>query len=126
MAEAVVTKAYRIKMLKARAGDLELPPITQMAFGKGGVDSSGAVKTPTTEQTALNDQLGVKDISSHSYPTDTSCKYICTLGESDYAGEEISEIALVDDDGDLAAIKNFLPKGKDSDLEMEFAVTDEF
>ena len=57
MAEAVVTKAYRIKMLKARAGDLELPPITQMAFGKGGVDLDGTVKTPTTEQTALNDQL---------------------------------------------------------------------
>ena len=126
MAEAVVTKAYRIKMLKARAGDIELPPITQMAFGKGGVDSGGTVLTPSTDQTTLNDELGRKDISSHSYPTDTSCRYLCALGESDYAGEQISEIALVDSDGDLAAIKNFLPKGKDSDLEMEFAVTDEF
>ena len=126
MAEAVVTKAYRIKMLKARAGDLELPPITKMAFGKGGVDSGGTVKTPTTDQTALNDELGRKDITSHSYPTDTSCTYICALGESDYAGEQISEIALVDSEETIAAIKNFLPKGKDSDLEMEFAVTDEF
>lgn len=126
MAEAVVTKAYRIKMLKARAGDLELPPITKMAFGDGGVDSDGTVKTPTTEQTALNNELGRKDISSHTYPSDTSCKYICSLSETDFAGEKINEIALVDSEGTLAAIKNFTDKGKDDDLEMDFEVTDEF
>ena len=126
MADAVVTKAYRIKMLKARAGDATLPAITYMAFGRGGVDDEGTVLTPDTGQTALNDEIGRKPISSHSYPSDTSCKYICTLSETDFAGESISEIALVDADGDLAAIKNCTPKGKDSDLEMEFAVTDEF
>ena len=53
-------------------------------------------------------------------------RYECTLENDELVGQYISELALYDEDGDLVAIKNFLRKGKDSDLEMVFQMDDEF
>ena len=39
---------------------------------------------------------------------------------------EISEMALIDEDGDTVAIKNFLKKPKDEDMEMDFEIDDNF
>lgn len=126
MADAIVTKKARIKMLKARAGDETLPKISKMAFGSGGISPEGAVIEPDPDQEALKSQLLQKDIDSHSYITDTQCRYVCTLSADELAGQSISEIALVDAEGDLVAIKNFSAKGKDDDLEMTFNVDDIF
>jgi hypothetical protein len=46
------------------------------------------------------------------------------LEKTELAGYKISELALYDEDGDLVAIKNCLPKGKDDDLEMTFQIDD--
>lgn len=126
MAEAVVTKLARNKMLKARAGDLALPKIVGMAFGSGGVDPQGIVIIPSDTQNALNTELLRKEIDSKTYVSDVECKYEVTLETEDLPGQSISEIALYDEVGDLVAIKNFLPKKKDSDLEMIFQISDMF
>lgn len=126
MADAVVTKAARRKMLKARAGDAVLPKIVGMAFGDGGIGSGGAVIEPTLEQDTLNNELYRKVVDGHSYLSDTKCRYTCTLDPPELAGKSISELALYDEDGDLVAIKNFTAKGKDGDLEMTFNVDDVF
>ena len=126
MADAVVTLLAKTKMLKARAGEIALPKIVGMAFGEGGVDGSGAVITPSESQTALNSQLLRKAVSGYSFLSGTKCRYTCTLANNELVGKFISEIALYDSDGDLVAIKNFLPKGKDGDLEITFQVDDEF
>ena len=121
----VITLKARVKLCKARAGDLQpLPPIVKMVFGDGGVDEEGEPIAPTTEQTALNHQLLSKDIESHSYTSTTTCKYKCTIDPDELPGEFISEIGLVDSDGDLVAIKTFLKKGHDEGLEMTFTVED--
>lgn len=121
---AIVTVNARKKMLKARAGDAKLPKITGFAFGNGGVDSGGSVIEPLETANALNNELLRKEVSGHEFTSDLVCRYICTLGKSELAGYKISEIALYDEDGDLVAIKNFLPKGKDEDLEMTFQIDD--
>lgn len=126
MAEAVVTKAARKKMVKARAGDIVLPKIVGMAFGCGGVSSDGSVLEPSPEQTALNQELMRKEVDGHEYLNDTTCRYTCTLGYADLAGEDISELGLYDAEGDLVAVKNFSAKGKDADIEMTFNVDDTF
>lgn len=126
MANAVVTKVGREKMLKARAGDISLPKITKMAFGSGGVGSGGAVIEPTTEQTSLNNELMRKAVDGHAYMSDTVCRYTCTLLPEELAGKSISELGLVDEEEDIIAIKNFSAKGKDSDLEMTFNIDDSF
>ena len=126
MAEAIITKKARNKMLRARAGDDTLPKISQMAFGSGGVSGDGAVIPPDPDQSELKAELLKKNIDSHEYISETQCRYVCTLTAEELAGKSISEIALVDADGDLVAIKNFSAKGKDDDLEMTFNVDDIF
>lgn len=126
MAEAVVTLSAKKKMVKARAGVAELPKIIGMAFGNGGVDAGGVVIAPTDTQNTLNNELLRKELTSFSFLTDTKCRYVCILENNELVGASISEVALYDEDGDLVAIKNFLPKGKDSDLEMTMQIDDEF
>lgn len=126
MANALVTLMARNKMLRARAGEITLPRITEFAFGNGGIDGSGQPKEPTDTQSELNNEIFRKPIDGYKMLSATKCRYTCTLLNSELAGENISEIGLVDEDGDLVAIKNFKSKGKDDDLEMEFQLDDTF
>ena len=126
MADAVVTLSAKTKMMKARAGAVTLPKIVGMAFGNGGVDASGNVITPLATQTSLKNELLRKAINNYAFLSDTKCRYTCTLANNELAGKSISEIALYDEEGDLVAIKNFLAKGKDADIEMTLQMDDEF
>lgn len=126
MGDAVVTLAARKKMLRARAGEIALPPVKGFAFGNGGVDEAGNVKVPVETQTALNSELLRKEIDGYTMVSDTKCRYACTLAYGDLADEVISEVAVYDAEGDLVSIKNFKPKHKDGDIEMTFQIDDEF
>lgn len=122
----VITKAARQKMVQARAGAITLPKILGMAFGDGGVDSDGEVAAPADSQSELTNELYRKEIDGYSFPEDTTCRYECTLDGSELAGEEISEVGLYDEDGDIVCIKTFMKKGKDDDVEQTYALDDIF
>lgn len=122
----VITVAGRQKLVRARAGAITLPAIVGMAFGDGGVDGNGNVITPSANQSALNNQLLRKPVDGYTFPTTTSCRYTCTLTESELAGKAISELGLYDSAGDIVCIKNMTPKGKDDDIEMAFELDDIF
>ena len=92
----------------------------------GGVDSSGNVIAPNENQTKLNHELFRKTIDGYSFINDTTCRYECTLSESELAGEYISEIGLYDSAGDIVCIKTFTKKGKDGDIEMTYTLDDVF
>lgn len=127
MAEnVIITKKARENMVKARAGALALPKITGMAFGNGGVDEAGAVIKPGEDHVALASELFRKEINGFEFVEDTTCRYTCTLTEPELAGEDISEVGLYDENGDIACIKNFKAKGKDGDMEMTFTLDDVF
>ncbi len=121
---AITTDSAKKKMLFARAGKQTLPSITAMVFGSGGVDADGNVIEPKAGQEQLTQEIYRKDIDKVEVVSDTQVRYYCTLEENELAGEEISEIALADSDGDLVAIKNFMAKGKDGDFKMVFKVND--
>ena len=121
---AVVTIKAREKMLKARAGVSTLSKITGFAFGNGGVDGSGNILPPTENQNTLNNELLRKEIEGYEFISNLVCRYSCSLDKDELSGCKISEIALFDEDGDLVAIKNCMPKGKDDDLEMTFLIDD--
>ena len=122
----IITKKSREKLVKARAGAIQLPKIVGMAFGNGGVDASGTVIPPTEAQSGLASEIYRKEIDGYSFPEDTTCRYECTLSESELAGEEISEIGLYDEDGDIVCIKTFMRKGKDDDVEQTYTLDDIF
>lgn len=126
MADAIITLTAKAKMVKARAGEITLPKIVGMAFGDGGTNSSGSVIAPDETQIMLNSELLRKSIDGYEFLSDTKCRYKCTLKNDELVGKYISELALYDEDGDLVAIKNFLQKGKDADLEMTIVMDDEF
>lgn len=122
----IITKKARVKLVKARAGAITLPKIVGMAFGNGGVDTSGQVIPPTETQTGLTNEIYRKEIDSYSFPEDTTCRYVCTLTETECVGEEISEIGLYDEEGDIVCVKTFMRKGKDDDVEQTYTLDDIF
>lgn len=123
----VITVAARQKLVQARAGAITLPKVVGMAFGDGGVDSSGTVIPPTENQQTLNNELYRKVIDKYTVASDgLSVRYECTLEESELAGEEISECGLYDEDGDIICIKTFTRKGKDDDVEQTYTLDDIF
>lgn len=123
---AVVVNLARNKMLKARAGELSFPQITGMAFGTGGVDASGNPIIPTRGMTALRNEIFRKEIDGYEFISDLVCRYACTLAKAECVGKSISEIAMIDADGDVVAIKSFLAKGKDDDMQVTFQIDDQF
>ena len=123
---ATITVLARKKMVRARAGEPVNLKIAGMAFGNGGSDDSGSVIPVSDAQTGLNHEILRKPVDGHEFRDETTCRYFCTLENEELVGESISEIALYDEDGDIVAIKNFRPKGKDDDLEMTFNVDDMF
>lgn len=127
MAGTTVTIRAKKKMLQARAGIIsQLPRITHMAFGDGGVDSGGNVIDHSPSANALNHELLRKAIDGYTVISDTCIRYACTLAESDLAGVYISECGLIDADGDFVALKSFLQKGKDADMQVVFECEDTF
>lgn len=122
----IITKKSREKLVKARAGAIQLPKIVGMVFGDGGVDASGNVIPPTESQSGLTNEIFRKELDGYSFPADTTCRYECTLTESELAGEEISEIGLCDSEGDVVCIKTFKRKGKDDDVEQTYTLDDIF
>lgn len=122
--KAITTTIAKKKMLLARAGQQELPAITQMVFGSGGVNLAGEVLEPSEGQQELREEIYRKDIEKVEIVSDTQIRYYCTLNENELIDKDISEIALADADGDLVTIKNFKTKGKDSDFQMTFKIND--
>lgn len=124
---ALVTRKGRQKMARARA-EGTIPKIAKMAFGTGGADAEGRPAAPEEGQEDLKAKVCEAEISSREVSEDgLSCRYVCVLpAGSDADGAFLSELALVDEAGDAVGIKNFAPKGKDADCEMEFAVDDVF
>jgi len=123
----VITDRRREKLCKATSGAVSaIAAITQVAFGDQGVDSAGAVVPPTGAQTALVHEVGRYPIDGVAYPLPTTARYTVTIPKGDLAGVSLSEAALVDADGELCAVRNMLPKGKDAGVEFIFTFDDEF
>lgn len=126
-ANSVITKARRVNLAKITSGALEgIPKITHIAFGDQGVDTDGQPLTPTEDQQALHHEVGRYEIDGVTNPAETTNRYTVTVPEDDLVGLSISEMALIDAAGVFAAVKNFLPKGKDGDVKFTFEFDDEF
>lgn len=120
----VITKTARRKLVRAKAGAQDLPKIIGVAFGDGGVDEEGTIIPPDEDQTELRHELHRKQIDGYEFVNDTTCRYRCTLIENELSGEEISEVGLYDEDGDIVEIKAFMRKGKDPDIRQTFTIDD--
>ena len=55
-----------------------------------------------------------------------SAVYTATLGVGECTGKYISEIGLIDEEGDIVAIRTFLPMGKTEDIPLVFDMDEIF
>ena len=125
MANTVITDYRREQLCKITSGAIStLAPIAEVAFG--GVDEAGNVLQPVGNQQALTHEIGRYAIDKVEYPVATTARYTVTIPAADLAGEQISEAALVDSEGNFCAIRNMLAKGKDEGVAFIFTFDDEF
>lgn len=125
MGRSVVTTVAIRKMLQARAGIQPLAKIVGVAFGDGAV-VDGLLAQPDPDHPYLKNEIYRQENDGYTIISDTCIRYTCTLAKETLKGNRINEMALYDADGDLVAIKSFLDKGKDEDIEMVFEIDDTF
>ncbi len=99
--------------------------ITHIAVGSCGVNSDNSVIVPLAENVALKNEVVRKPYTSSTKTSDTSYEYTIKLEENELVGTFISEMALIDEDGDVVAFSNFLAKGKD-ETEVTFTIEDNY
>lgn len=126
MSDFVMVNAAKRRTLGARAGMQSLSPIKGVAFGNGAVNDSGEVISPSAEETSLKNELFRKDMRSFAAISDFCIRYTCVLEANELAGERINEVALIDSDGDIVAVKAFSSKEKDGDTVMVLDIDDIF
>uniref|UniRef100_UPI00405635B1 phage tail protein n=1 Tax=Agathobacter sp. TaxID=2021311 RepID=UPI00405635B1 len=126
MSKVVNTKLGKIKMLRARKGEIELPHIVGIALGNGAENEDGTIKEYLEEDVSLYNELTRKEYVSCEKINDTRYRYRIELAEDELAGEKINEAAVYDSEGDLIAIRVFSNKIKDADMEMAFEFDDIF
>lgn len=123
MAKSVITEVRRRKMAEASHTTGTIPKITHIALGSGGVTEDGEVITPLAENVQLNKEIVRKPYTSSQKVSETAYSYTIKLDKDELVGKYISEMALIDEEGDVVAFSNFLSKGKD-DNEVTFTVED--
>lgn len=123
--KSVITKIRRKKMAKASHTTGSIAKITHIALGSGGVNADGTVIVPLAENVALKSEVVRKPYTSSTKTSDTSYEYTIKLEENELVGTFISEMALIDEDGDVVAFSNFLAKGKD-ETEVTFTIEDNY
>jgi hypothetical protein len=126
---SVITLYRREVLTQATSGGINtpIPPITQIAFGDGGVDGGGDPVPPSGVATALTHEVARYNIDAPpTYPVTTTARYVVTIPANDLIGATINEAALVDQTGALCAIKTMFSKGKDSGVVFTFTFDDEF
>ena len=121
--ESVTSKIRRKKMAEASRYGNVLAKAKWIALGSGGVDEDGKIITPLEENVALRNEIIRKEYSGVSQESDTAFEYTIHLGENELVGEYISEIALIDEDGDFMVSAVFLPQGKD-ETETTYKIVD--
>ena len=123
--KSVITKIRRKKMAEASHTTGTVAKITHIALGSGGVNADGTVIVPLAENVALKKEVVRTPYTSSTKTSDTSYEYTIKLEEDELVGTFISEMALIDEDGDVVAFSNFLAKGKD-ETEVTFTIEDNY
>ncbi len=127
MDNAIITLYRRIKLAQITSGYIkELPKIKYIAFGDGGVDANGNITAPSENQAELNHEFCRYEIEGFEFPVKTTVRYKVNIPRAEQAGKMFNEMALVDETGNLCAIKNMYTKQKDDDVIFSFEFDDEF
>ena len=122
MGKAILLNQAKEKILRSRFNGSGGIVITDFAFGTGAGENA---YTPTADQTSLKNEI-IRKKADKAQISERCFRYTGVLGAMDANGQYISEIGLVDSDGDLVCIKTFNKKLKTDESEMVFKIDDTF
>jgi phage-related tail fiber protein len=122
----ITTKKARVKIAVARELGGTISKITQISVGNGGLKDDGTPKAFDPNQNGLYGEI-VKFNVPPATRAENKNTYKLVIEQSDTSvdGKKISEIGLIDAEGDLVAAQTFLPKIKDANSEFVFTLTEE-
>lgn len=124
---SVITWYRRAKLAQITSGGInKLPPITHIAFGDGGLDADGKPIVLDEMQTELVNEFCRYEVDRVTYPVETTVRYTVTIPRAEQVGKKFNEMALVDEERNLCAIKTMFTKQKDDDVIFTFEFDDEF
>ena len=109
----VITDKHREKLARATHTTGQIAKVSKIALGIGGMDG-GDVRVPSGGDTGLKTEIVRKEFTASEQITDFCYEYALSLEAGELVGEDISEMALIDDDDDFVCILCFLPKTKDN------------
>lgn len=120
------TTDYRAAFAQAIGTTGTIAKIVKMAFGTAGeVDGQGN-PAPPSDNGNLNNVVLTQNITSVTYPVETSVCFEAEIEAGDYTGD-INEVALIDEDDRTAAKMRLLTsKGIDAESGAVFRWTVEF
>ena len=125
LSDAILLNQAKRKMLKSRFDETTSCLVAGFVFGTGyGKDNKPY--EPDPDQTSLLNEVVRKPLDSKVRINDGCYRYTGMLNEIEGNGQYISEIGLIDEDGELICIKTFDKKIKNKEAEMTFRIDDMF
>lgn len=120
------TTDYRAAFAQAIGTTGTIAKIVKMAFGIAGETDEQGNPAPPSDNGNLNNVVLTKDITSVTYPVETSVQFEAEIEAGDYTGA-INEVALIDEEDRTAAKMRLLTsKGIDAESGAVFRWTIEF
>ena len=120
------TTDYRAAFSQAIGTTGQMAKIVKMAFGIAGETDDQGNPAPPSDNGNLNNVVLTKDITSVTYPVETSVQFEAEIEAGDYSGN-INEVALIDEEERTAAKMRLLTsKGIDAESGAVFRWTIEF
>lgn len=120
------TTDYRAAFAQAIGTTGQIAKIVKMAFGIAGETDDLGNPAPPSDNGNLNNVVLTKDITSVTYPVETSVQFEAEIEAGDYTGA-INEVALIDEEDRTAAKMRLLTsKGIDAESGAVFRWTIEF
>ncbi|MDV6235833.1 phage tail protein [Leptospira ellisii] len=96
----------------------------EIAFGTGGL-SGGIPRVPQNEDTGLQNEVFRKQVEIGS-DLSGGRNFKSTVKQGEMIGQEINEVGLFDEDGDLVYLKTFPSKSKDHLIVYDFVIRENF
>lgn len=125
LSDAILLNQAKRKMLKSRFDPDTSCVVAGFVFGTGyGKDNKPY--EPDPDQTSLLNEIVRKPLDSKVRVNDGCYRYTGMLNEIEGNGQYISEIGLIDEDGEIICIKTFNKKIKNKEAEMTFRIDDMF
>lgn len=126
MKNGVLSRIAKKRFAQALNGSGSFPVIKMVAIGDGGIKDTGEVRAALADDIALHHELLRKNITAVTSLTESKYRYEIRIEKNELIEQEISELALIDEEGNIFYTECFSPKVHYEYTEKVFEIDIEF